>query len=473
MGLLLVDEDNRPVPDQIVSHPFFKTHWVPEALNSNWTSVAPVFPNNGPPGATEIAQGYSFSWYKACQQSGVGEYAPGCVFSVVGLGNIASIFKDIEKEIKAGRAPTVPIAPTTVYLPFISEQKEKSLYRPRRAREVIVEQPSTHISTHLTEISGNADTIARALPIRRAPSRNYQENAKLEPKHPTQPDAKDVAPVRKRAPTRAHTERPAIKNTQPLPTIMTIRPLISASQSETLVPISRQRTACPQDVQPLISDISSQIPQPVSSSLAKSQQQVNGEALMLVANNGPTTVLLRATQLRDQLLMALQSRSRLKRSANTKQTLPFVSKWVDYAKKHGVGYVLADGTIGCTFVATPKQPVLHIIARNGRNYLESDRADSASEKVPLQFFSVDSKGSLDIYNPQSETLRRNSVLWTKFGRYMCQTLSTGSERKSPDSDGCLPIVRFYQRVGPVGVWHFTDGCIQVRYCNNKAEIVKD
>jgi myosin-1 len=463
VGSLLVDEDNRPVPDQIVSHQFFKLHWVPERLSSSWTTNAPDFPNNTPPGAAEIAQGYSWSWHQACKRSGVGEYSPGCTFPVVGLGNIASIFKDIEKEIKAGRAPTVPIAPTTVYLPFISEQREKTLNRTRHVREAVDDVSSSQNSSRLAEISGNnADTITRMLPIRRAPSRRYKENVDPEVLQPIQSGSKPVAAVtniKKRVTSRTQDEKPLIKTQVYLQSTLDSRPQVARERTQSSSQLPRQRSVRQKERALPVKE-----PRLLETDIKRnSQPQSQDGALEIVATNDPTRVLQRATRLRDQLLFALQCKSRPQRSDVQHQTLPFVSKWVDYAKKHGVGYVLSDGTIGCAFNATSRQSVMHVVVRNGYTYLDRNKEDPKPEsRIPLQFFSVDESGGLHVSKPEGDLWKRNAVLWSKFGRYMCQTLTIGSERKPAiDNTAEGPIVRYYQRIGPVGIWGFSDGCLQV------------
>ena len=61
---------------------------------------------------------------------------------------------------------------------------------------------------------------------------------------------------------------------------------------------------------------------------------------------------------------------------------------------------------------------------------------------------------------EDERRRTLSVLWVKFGRYMCQSLG-GEETAVQDSSENF--VRFYQRVGTVGIWAFVDGCLQVSH----------
>ena len=54
------------------------------------------------------------------------------------------------------------------------------------------------------------------------------------------------------------------------------------------------------------------------------------------------------------------------------------------------------------------------------------------------------------------------MLWVKFGRYMCQSLFEGEQEEQSSGKGDGNFVRFYQRVGGVGIWGFLDGGLQVR-----------
>jgi myosin-1 len=193
----------------------------------------------------------------------------------------------------------------------------------------------------------------------------------------------------------------------------------------------------------------------------------------------PANVLARATELRNNLISALSSKPSTRAISGSGRTftlstpLPFVSKWVDYSKKHGIGYVLADGSIGCVLIGTPKKPVTHVVVRNGYTYLSKPFNDALVSigKIPLKFYIQRPDGSIELKEMAGDRRKVNGILWAKFGRYMCQTLSSGSAEKkeSSDEDGDdddprqVQIVRFYQRVGTVGVWGFSNGCFQVSF----------
>ena len=64
--------------------------------------------------------------------------------------------------------------------------------------------------------------------------------------------------------------------------------------------------------------------------------------------------------------------------------------------------------------------------------------------------------------PASERRQAYAILWAKFGKYMCQQLAQNDlGEDGGESSRPATYVRFYQRLGAVGVWGFNDGCFQV------------
>jgi hypothetical protein len=195
-----------------------------------------------------------------------------------------------------------------------------------------------------------------------------------------------------------------------------------------------------------------------------------------VSGTDPETVLSRLTTFRDNLSAAL-SNTLPPSSAPAAESgrLPFVSRWVDYSRKHGVGYVLSDGTVGCIINASSKNggtPVTHVFVRNGQRWLSKvGKSMEGLESISMEILEdchtegikrkiYKGLGSVREGSIQKEEERRRTlgVLWVKFGRYMCQSLD-GEETDASRSDGNF--VRFYQRIGNVGIWAFADGCLQV------------
>lgn len=185
----------------------------------------------------------------------------------------------------------------------------------------------------------------------------------------------------------------------------------------------------------------------------------------------PTTVLQRLIILRDNLEAALSTSrqttasGRREPDADTSK-LPFVTRWVDYSRKHGVGYVLNDGTVGCIINASTKNstPVTHVLVRNGQRWLsKTGKTGEGVENVPVEIFEDRGKAGVQptmrngISTIDPDRRRTLGILWVKFGRYMCQSLD-GEEQTDHNSS---QLVRFYQRLGNVGVWAFVDGSLQV------------
>ena len=534
---LLVHEDDRPGPDQIVSHAFFKMAFIPDQLDSSCTTKKPAW-NVRPPNAETIQRGYSASWLRLCQVSGVGEYAPGRVFSLGNGKRIVSVVKDVEKEIQAGRAPVVPIPRDTVYLPY---PDCTNLPHPKELSEIVEEHESSSDGNRLSETSGNARTskLDRILAEKYLRAERLKENMEpagaSEPPKPTEVKrtgsgrrkkqeevqnvkveeiavesnpvetekrvrsrqaSKSGAAESKTLPSRqiskqnlaeAATSSRQASREQPSETpalarqasrrgkqvrvdsVMLSKPTVQAegTTARTVsrtdrVPSSRipsretgtLREAPVRKVQEQIVTISSDESTPPSSSSDSS----------LVPFTDPASVLARASQLRDNIASALKGRySAAKRSAKGPK-LPFVTKWVDYSRKLGVGYVLNDGCIGCIMTATSRHPVTNVVVRNGFAYLEDSKKDVDSiGKIPLEYYECRDDGVKRV-DVGTERRRTTGIVWAKFGRYMCQQLGSAERRASTEAaqkGGSEVFVRFYERLGTVGIWGFSDGCFQV------------
>jgi len=187
-------------------------------------------------------------------------------------------------------------------------------------------------------------------------------------------------------------------------------------------------------------------------------------------------VLERLSKLRDNLASALQDRPCSSAPACEPPRLPFVSRWVDYSRKHGIGYVMSDGTVGCIINASAKNqtPVTHTFVRNGQRWLARVGKNFENiEQVPLEILEDRGEDGIarKVYKglgsvkegplaAEAERRKTLSVLWVKFGRYMCQSLGGDEEEIGRNNEN---FVRFYQRIGSVGVWAFADGSLQVSH----------
>lgn len=510
---LLVHEDDRPCPDEIVSHSFFKTKFIPGHLDSSCTSKKPNWPGIRPPSAETLQRGFSESWRKLCKESGVGIYAPGKVFPLGGSKRIVSVVKDCEKEIAAGRAPMVPIPTDSVYLPFperinllenrfnnlseIAEEREPSVEGPRLV-EVAANLQSIKLSTQAAktqsrkqkENAGPVESMDQEAPStsstikRKTSSRKKPEDVRPEPsrqasgercykqrvisaRHASREQPVEAKPMLFRQPSRR--EKVSIQpppGPRPRQGSRPKQPVIAKTNSTPVLDCINQR---PKTVR---TGSCSEEPVPEKRYPAAEIQVVPEDPSIMIGDEAPTftdpvAVLARASKLRDNIASALSGKKSVGSQAVAAQVLPFVSKWVDYAKKHGVGYVLADGSIGCLFNATNRHPVTHAVVRHGYSHLEKvgKNLDAVSQ-VPLDYYAHCEDGKVKKAIIEGDRRRTTGILWAKFGRYMCQQLGQAEMQdvnKGENTSGLTLFVRYYQRLGAVGVWGFSNGCFQVRY----------
>jgi myosin-1 len=512
---LLVHEDDRPCPDEIVSHCFFKTKFIPDHLDSNCTSRKPHWPNIRPPNAQTLQRGFSESWAKLCKESGVGLYAPGKAFPLDGAKRIASVVKDCEKEIAAGRAPVVPIPQGTVYLPF-PERINVVGRRINSLSEIAEERESSGEGHQLAEISANDRTTKTASKVPKPQSRRLKENA--EPMDAMVQELQDPAPsIRRKNSSRKKVEEGKATSSRqasgersykqkPTPTQQASqghpadsKPMLSRqpSRKERPAPVITRPTTTTRSrqasvvKQPTLSRTESapvldaprrvRTLRAVSASEEPIPQRKTPEVMVVVSEHAepsieiadptlsftdPTAVLAQAAKLRDNIASALTGKSSGRTRSAASETLPFVSKWVDYAKKHGVGYVMEDGSIGCLFNATSRHPVTHAVVRHGYGHLQKAGKDlEAVVQVPLEYYTHRSGDELRRTEVEGDRKRTTGILWAKFGRYMCQALAGQEIQKAlagEGSSGQTVFVRYYQRLGTVGIWGFSNGCFQVR-----------
>ncbi|KAF2084035.1 hypothetical protein K490DRAFT_59985 [Saccharata proteae CBS 121410] len=458
VGSLLVHEDDRPSPDVIVNHPFFKLGYIPPRLDPKYTTTAPRWPGVRPPTAEVLRKGYTDAWHDICKESGVGEYAPGRTFPIHGGRKVRSVVKDCEKELQEGRQPVVPIPQDTVYVPY-PERTSWEDNAPGGLSEIAEEKESSLESGHLAEITAN-DRATKELPKRqtRAPSSTKENQATV----PTSSGGLLERPKRagrgvRTAAGRAAQSVPKLPpNEEPM--IAAIAKLNIQDQLPSPDELEAvQRSTAPESRKRTERVDSAEVLQPPI------RRSTTPEASTPIPFTDPSTVLARVSTFRDTLAQALANRSNAHRKPIRPQKLPYVSKWVDYSKKHGVGYVMDNGTIGCVMNAVNKSPVLHVVVRDGYDHLRSLGKDASDlEKVPIEFYAESGKKGIQHTEVTKERRRTSAILWSKFGKYMCQALGQQDTRKM--SSTVSPIfVRFYQRLGSVGIWGFSDGSFQFNF----------
>lgn len=195
----------------------------------------------------------------------------------------------------------------------------------------------------------------------------------------------------------------------------------------------------------------------------------------------------------------------------------YVLKWVDYTNRYGIGYVLNDGSVGCVFKAENGQPATGVVVRDGEKHIRrkvrslesrdgSYKYPQADQYVPQNGRPIEFYENCDSGPRELRGIRRVAVqpslfdingkagtgfagikarmdagmesakcdaekvkrvkLVDQFGKYMIGSLGRhGDEGISDDDLASRPssgdYIKFYQRLGNVGVWGFGDGAFQV------------
>ncbi|KAK2865202.1 hypothetical protein FQN49_003805 [Arthroderma sp. PD_2] len=186
---------------------------------------------------------------------------------------------------------------------------------------------------------------------------------------------------------------------------------------------------------------------------------------------------------------------------------PYVVKWVDYTNRYGIAYVLDEGSVGCVFRGENGHPATGVVVRDGESHLRlKARAKGDPESAapysevdqlvprdgqPVEFYEnaeINPSGYATgtvrraLLPARTFETRRSSpdkpanVLCTvrsaekanrvrlvdQFGKYMVGSLGRGAIEPTK-SKSSSQFIKFYQRLGNVGVWGFGDGAFQFNF----------
>ncbi|PSN63452.1 hypothetical protein BS50DRAFT_679717 [Corynespora cassiicola Philippines] len=476
VSLLLVHEDDRPTPDEIVAHSFFKLGYIPLKLDSGCTSRIPKWPKNRPPTAATVKRGFTEEWYEMCKSSAVGHYEPGKSFGAYGSRRNKTVARDCQKEIESGKQPNIPFAKDIVYLPF--PERTHWPHRPGAGlSEITEEKESSSEGQALVETTANDRTKSR-------PPRNVRREEVMpalkeneDPEQIPEPPRRiiDRQPTRMRSvrkisnPGRVTAETAAAvplrvpKETRPPPRV---RPT-----KEVVREVVAEKDPVVVEVQPLRASkmSSSRMGRSEAPALHSASTRNTARFRTLspeLESTDPTTVLSRLYTFRENLIRALDKKPSSSRRTQAPQ-LPFVSKWVDYSRKYGVGYVLEDGSVGCIMSATEVYPVTIAFAVDGFTHLKklsNTKDQDYARSIPIEFYAAarQSRGLANVELLDKRRTEEIRILWQKFGKYMCQQLGNEEWRRPQDPEQ-KNFVKFYQRLGNVGIWGFDDGSFQFNF----------
>lgn len=482
VSLLLVHEDDRPTPDLIVAHPFFRLGYIPLELDSGCTSRIPKWPKNRPPTAATIKRGYTEDWWKLCKASAVGEYESGRSFGDHGHRKNKSVAKDCQREIVAGKQPSVPFSKDMVYVPYPARVQWPH-QAPGGLSEISEEKESSSEGQALVETTGN-DRQGGRLPRatrKEQPMPTLKENTEPVQEPELARRTLDKQPTRLRAVRKISNPGriTAATATAPAPLRVprdsrTITRTRTAKDTVKEVPRATE-TGLP-DLPPLrvIKTNTRSTERPESASQPKTVR--SAPRYRTLSAEMPATdqvsVLARLYTFRDNLARALDKKP-TKSRRDQPPHLPFVAKWVDYSRRYGVGYVLDDGSIGILLSAEEHYPVTVAFATDGYSHLrKAGNNRELAKSVALEYYTSLKKerGLSQIEVLESRRIEEIRTVWHKFGKYMCATF--GDEERPMRKDSRVNFVKFYQRLGNVGIWGFDDGSFQVRPLYSKHRTTK-
>ena len=179
-----------------------------------------------------------------------------------------------------------------------------------------------------------------------------------------------------------------------------------------------------------------------------------------------------------------------------------VEKWVDYTDRYGIGYILSDGTAGLALRSSngnARSSTCVVIRHAKEHYLRRLReeevqiAPQGPQALPVEFYeSFDDSGMRKLRVPAEhfryehgrsekwvdgkEVVARLSDeakgeyaaervrlvgLLDKFGKYMTN-LNTSDVEEAIEAKADS-FIKFYQRLGNVGIWGFGDGSFQFNF----------
>ena len=201
---------------------------------------------------------------------------------------------------------------------------------------------------------------------------------------------------------------------------------------------------------------------------------------------------------------------------------PLVTRWVDYTNKFGIGYILSSGTVGSIFIGSEQSRSVciavagaeeHFRHRKDTSYVECHQVIQQTGahvefvenwdvegfkrvSMPPNKFQIEpDKNAKNLIkkfparNANDAQKWRKIMYWEKFGIYMINQLARNEpdwnkarieEQKNHDgsesSGGCDvdgSFIKFYQRLGNVGIWGFGDGSFQFNFPDHTKIVISD
>lgn len=607
--LLKVDAEERPDPDQVVSHPFFSMHGgdaIPTVMEEYFCRELPRYLDRkaSPRGDVMLKGTERLSLRVLARQCGVGCLSGDSEPHIVVGGDVdLSLYKECRAEEDSGHAPVVPLPKDMVYTSIFQSSRWPNLEANNSSQSTLVNsdivqdagtsRPSTTTSRSSTAVAESISNRSVSDRPRRAPVQSHAATlraAHVSSTRPPQLKQMDHAgPIDGAVRTKASVNA-SVRARRGLLNELPVRPTLNATSAGGLeakalarnpratraqkvlvldeemadppeVPKARRPPTTDQcddqacsnqdgkgedvgarsrariasnvqkemaDVVPLTRTMSSEMTSNRARQRSASPRPENAligsdEVLECLPDSKPDDVLRQLQKLHNELEISLKDLAtgrvhshieELDTKGQSFKHRPVVVKWVDYTNKFGIGYILANGTVGCVFKGDETSNPTCVVVAGAEDHLKKRNVTKYREKhqivhaggAPIEFIEncgqeglkrvlvpashyqvpVSDSGVADKLAPGRDIhdyeKRRKLCLWDKFGKYMTQTLGKSEEMdanlleeanlsRSRRSNIAGPFVKFYQRLGNVGIWGFGDGSFQFNFPDHTKLVV--
>ncbi len=261
------------------------------------------------------------------------------------------------------------------------------------------------------------------------------------------------------------------------------------------------------------------IPKPVNALIGPD------EAMECLPDTKPDEVLHQLQKLHKDLETSLNDIGKAKNHSQVQTMItknkdimhrPVVVKWVDYTNKFGIGYILQNGTVGCVFKGDETSFPTCVVVADTESHLNKRKNPTYNDRhqmvlrqgSPIEFIeNCDADGLKRVFVSPSRyqvsvsaagipsrlgpgydihdfEKRKKLSLWDKFGRYMTQNLGKSDEAdpqsleqplpsRSRRNNVAGPFLKFYQRLGNVGIWGFGDGSFQINFPDHTKIVISN
>ena len=509
VSTLLQDPDKRPDPDTIVQHPFFTCGWMPQS-----EEMTPDLRDSAPSPDKFLTVGvrsgranlYTRNLKKLCIKCEVGPWNPS-------QKPLASTYREVAAEEKAGLTPAVPLPEDVVYRPFDEWLKEQAKQVLEHGEEA---ESASEALNKILEPSSAERKAEQSIPSTRPSTQSFAAQQRARPQGPAvasssrsakpqvTAEAARSAPESNSRPSVALPSRHAKSSSRKVEyhvheNVADVEDRLAADLADQLNKAAAERRT-------LEAELTVSLDKPVSLFNPR-------ERLESLSGTTPDHILDGLRRLQNELERALNSRTTALESNSPQSSPTIVVKWVDYTNKFGLGYILSNGSVGCIFKATPVDPTDSdkgyippscVVVRDAERHLQNRSNDAYVDRhqlVPISGPNIEfyeNRGEQGIsrgkVNPQNykvavgkngevgklsrgqdewdDRKREKIVLWKKFANYMT---AFGRDQDYPFDDALARtphdrlsdivaagnVVTFYQRFGDVGCWAFCDGHFQV------------